>query len=523
MPPTVRRLLSRSELGLSLLTPPSAGVDVPLQWVHSSDLADPTPFLSPGQMLLTTGTQFPPDAMLGQYMAYVERLSRAGVRALGFGTEVIRSGTPAELLESCLEAGIPLVEVPYRTPFLAIIRWAAEVIAAEERERDTWALQTQRAVSLAALGDGGLDAALRVAARELDRTIVLLDDEGEVGFEHPPGGLGGARRTEVLEEARRLLARRQRGSSALVAGRERVALQTLGRAGRLRGVLVTSGGAEWDSAAQAVVTAVAALVELSLEQGVAQRRILGALRGRAAALAIEGHTEAGLDMASALGAPLPPPPLRVVAVRPGPPAAGNGRVLPSELAEALDRLAAEQPAALATVTQTTNPAAAQEPGPALLLLRDEAAVRGRLHRLLLGSGGAGACSEPVELSALPSAAAEALALLGRLPAETAGLREAAAPEPARLPALLSSPELTEAAQRVLGPIAASREGAQQLRCARVWLEHNGQWDPAARELGLHRHSLKARIVKLESALGFSLEGFAGRAQLWALLQAMPVL
>ena len=63
--PTLRSLLGRSDLGLRLASrssdlPPDA-LDAPLRWVHSSDLADPTPFLADDLLLLTTGTQFVPD------------------------------------------------------------------------------------------------------------------------------------------------------------------------------------------------------------------------------------------------------------------------------------------------------------------------------------------------------------------------------------------------------------------------------------------------------------------------------
>jgi purine catabolism regulator len=60
--PTVSALLAHRELGLRLLTPatdlPDGALDADVSWVHSSDLADPTPFVIPGQVLLTTGTQF---------------------------------------------------------------------------------------------------------------------------------------------------------------------------------------------------------------------------------------------------------------------------------------------------------------------------------------------------------------------------------------------------------------------------------------------------------------------------------
>ena len=53
--PTLRALLGRAELGLRLASSeddlPDDTLDAPLRWVHSSDLADPTPFLADDLLL----------------------------------------------------------------------------------------------------------------------------------------------------------------------------------------------------------------------------------------------------------------------------------------------------------------------------------------------------------------------------------------------------------------------------------------------------------------------------------------
>ena len=60
--PTLRALLARRDLRLRLAVDESdldpGALDRPVRWVHSSDLADPTPFLSEGLALLTTGHFF---------------------------------------------------------------------------------------------------------------------------------------------------------------------------------------------------------------------------------------------------------------------------------------------------------------------------------------------------------------------------------------------------------------------------------------------------------------------------------
>src|SRR6478735_11096404 len=152
MLPTLATLLRRPELALTLVSDidalPVGALDRGVQWAHSTDLADPTPFLVDDQVLLTTGTQFgdsPTDAD-----AYVARLVDRGVVGLGFGTEVVRNGTPVSLVDACRHYGLPLFEVPYRVPFIAIARATADLIAADAYARHSWALDAQRAISLAA-------------------------------------------------------------------------------------------------------------------------------------------------------------------------------------------------------------------------------------------------------------------------------------------------------------------------------------------------------------------------------------
>ena len=63
------------------------------------------------------------------------------------------------------------------------------------------------------------------------------------------------------------------------------------------------------------------------------------------------------------------------------------------------------------------------------------------------------------------------------------------------------------------------EGGSLLESVRVWLTHNGQFESAAGELGMHRHTLRARIAQAEELLGHSLASFQSRAELWAAILA----
>ncbi len=56
---------------------------------------------------------------------------------------------------------------------------------------------------------------------------------------------------------------------------------------------------------------------------------------------------------------------------------------------------------------------------------------------------------------------------------------------------------------------------------RAWLEQHGPWDPAAVKLGVHRHTLRHRMGKVEQLLGRSLDSPTLHAELWLALQTLP--
>src|SRR5919108_2804295 len=104
---TVRALVA--EMGLELATG-EEGADAPVRWVHISELPDPTPWLSGGELLLTTGIQLGSEERQREFMRL---LSGHHVAGLGFGTGFDHDGLPAAILEDADHLGFPVFEVPY--------------------------------------------------------------------------------------------------------------------------------------------------------------------------------------------------------------------------------------------------------------------------------------------------------------------------------------------------------------------------------------------------------------------------
>lgn len=82
MPPTLATLVQHSALRLSVLAGHDR-LDAPVRWAHASELADPTPYMDGGELILFTGLKLDaadPEAM----HAYVDKLVGKDVVGLGF-------------------------------------------------------------------------------------------------------------------------------------------------------------------------------------------------------------------------------------------------------------------------------------------------------------------------------------------------------------------------------------------------------------------------------------------------------
>lgn len=291
MPVTIDAVLARPELQLRLIWADDSARARAWGWVHSSDLADPTPFLSPGDALLTTGTQWASDDDIAPWVA---RLAAAGVPAIGFGTEVIRDGTPDALADACAAHGVALLEVPYRTPFIAVARAVADLDAEERYARVRWTLETQRAIAVAALRPTGLAAVVAELARRIGAEAGIVGPSGDVLGATPP--------PTVLDEALGMLRAGRRAARTI----DDWSLQTVGAATALTGVLAIGPGSVHDDAERAVVTSVVALAGLA---GVADTDALLAEAAETAArlAALRSAVQAALVASEPSPAPAPEP------------------------------------------------------------------------------------------------------------------------------------------------------------------------------------------------------------------------
>ncbi len=501
MPASLRDLLAESDFHLRVLTgvEDEAALDAPLVWAHSSDLVDPTPWLEPGQLLLTDGVHFSGRDGSEFSEEYVARLRGRGIRALGFATGVVHDEVPPALVAACERQGLPLVEVAELTPFMAIIRFVADVISREQRERLEWSLDAQRRVARAALRPDGLAAILAELEHSLDCWVALYDTLGQ--RVHLPTRIAVPAAAEQAVDAavRHVLARRTRAGLRLEDGGG-VTLQTIGQRDRLRGVLAVGTATPLDPAGNDLVASVIALASIALEQRRALDSSRRQLRSGLFELLLAGSVDVASRTAREVWGALPGEPVRVSLL--GQPVQGDS------LIDELEVLAEEDGSALFF--------AEHEERLVVITGSDDLAP---LERTLARHGMVAGSSAPTGWDGLDHALGEA-----RRAAEyangAAGLLRFEDVAARGLLGLLATAGADSVARRMLSPLL-DPDGAVLLESARVWLSRHGAWEPAARELGVHRHTLRNRISAVEAALGIDLDDASARTELWAALVLLP--
>jgi purine catabolism regulator len=295
--PTLAALVDRPDLGL-VVRAGAEHLDRPVQWVHTSELADPTGFLEGGELLLTTGLWVRSGAA-----DYIKRLHAAGVAGLGFGTGLTHAAVPSTVIKAANAVGLPVIEVPRPVPFIAISKAVAKAVAAEEYAAVTRAYQAQRALTSAAVRPNGVTTVTRQLARRLDAWTVLLDPRGAVRAGDSP----------VLDELRSELPRFHAGPASLtyeLDGAE-ITVQTLGAGERIRGFLAVGRATRLTPADQQVLTTAASLLTVSFERPHAVEAATRRLRGGLLRLLLAGETALVAEIAADLWGELPAAPVRI--------------------------------------------------------------------------------------------------------------------------------------------------------------------------------------------------------------------
>lgn len=530
-PPTppipLAELLSREELGLRRIAGPA---DADLLWVHTSEMADPYPYLLGGELLLSAGV------LLTDPDHYVGRLVEAGAAALGFGVRPVHETVPAALIEACDRYGLPLLEVPPETPFTTIAR-AVWRLMAEARHRELRRVtRAQQALATAAARPDPVPAVLHQLAAQLGGRAALLTARGEelhaagrapaeetpTAGRRPSEGTSAAgrapaegtptagrhpapRTATALTRLARVVARERPGaptSATDTHGDTHLAAYALGGAEGLVLALATRRREPGDHTVAGI-----AVVLLSLLAAPHQ----GAdAAGRSAALVRMLLGASPAEVAPLLGATGPWTVIHARRTNGAPADALTAGALGASLGTALvdaGRGDGEPVRVLLPSAPGTNPVMP----PAKPDTHARTATAPKPARVTPQPGWTLGASAPTPVTALDAADHLAARALAHAQATRAPLTTDA---PASGLAALVPPEQAAAhARALLAPLTAPL--ADTLRC---WLSLHGNWDRTAVALAVHRNTVRQRIGRCGELLGMDLDDMDVRTELWFALR-----
>ncbi|MFG2363708.1 PucR family transcriptional regulator [Streptomyces mirabilis] len=547
MRPTLASIVHHSALKLTVRAGEDR-LDVPVRWAHVSELADPVPYMEGGELLLITALQLDaedPDVM----RRYVKRLVGAGVVGLGFAVGVNYDEIPKALVDAAEEEGLPLLEVPRRTPFLAISKAVSAAIAADQYRAVTAGFAAQRELTKQALNDGP-EGLLSALAGQVDGWAALYDASGAVVATAPEwAGRRAARITPDVERLRE----RPAPASSVVGGEDRVELHSLGTGRRPRAALAVGTAAALGTAERYAVHSAIALLTLTTERSrslhAAEQRIGAAVLR----MLLAGQPEHARTVAGDLYGELLDAPFRLILAESASASAarahadGHARVAAAKPSKALvvvpDPTHGDPLGGLAEIVES----AAARSGESVLVVPD-----GERLVVLAVDGGAAvtACGEyaaaldaariatreqpvgdedelvvglsapagPIAAAAAYKQAEQALSVARRRGRSLVEHEELAAGSV--LP-LLADDAVRAFADGLLRPLNehdATGRG-DLVASLRAWLSRHGQWDAAAADLGVHRHTLRYRMRRVEEILGRSLDDPDVRMELWLALKA----
>jgi purine catabolism regulator len=550
---TVSELLS--DLDVRLLTGESA-TDVPVRWVHISEIDDPTPWLSGGELLLTTGMQL--DTAERQ-REFVLRLADHHLAGLGFGTGFAHAEVPAALLQAAAERDFPVFEVPYDVPFIALTEAAFTQLVNEQYAVLRRALAAHERLERVVLSERGLDGLASTLSTQLGAAVLVFDARGKplVGKE-----FRRALDPDAVAQLQSELYTRRREGRAFLPSHGDLADRSLALP-----VAADGGGDAARTSGERVPEAWLVAIKdsgplsdfdrLTLHQAV-MIVALELLRGRVAGdteRRLAGDVLAALAQGELTGAEL----VRrlepfgidetVAAIAVQRPDAWRGG--PAAIEDALSAALREDAVhcLVASVETFTYALVAGMQEDELFALARS--VAGRLSEtiglkdgpLRIGVGRAVATAEARRSFHEARCAAQALALgvvgepepqlvngsggahrNGSSPAGwTGGARVATYKELGSFQLLLSLQDdeaLRLFCDSILGPIEAGEGhyGGELMRSLEAFIEENGQWERAAKRLYCHRHTLRYRIRRVEELTGRDLSSARDRIEFWLALR-----
>jgi Purine catabolism regulatory protein-like family/PucR C-terminal helix-turn-helix domain len=501
-----------ARLGLRVLA--GAGrLDVPIRWVHVSELPDPSRFLQGDELLLLAGTGLRPEGCAD----YVARVKAAGVAALGFGVTPVFDQVPPELVAACQEKDLPLLEVPPAVTFESCAEVLYGELLSSELSEIRRLTEAQRALIKTAVGPSPLTRTLELLAAHVGGWALLADQVR--GREWT----GGTPRfdADVRAALGRVCASTSPASATMSSADQRIMIQSV--AGPLPSGYALMVGAPVMAGVtdHAVITTAASLLGLLLP-GPVDHWPAHQVGRVALAQALAPHSSRWDRQAAGVFG-VEDTSWRIIcarAVSDGNGSGGNGSGGNGSGGNGNSNGAQARLGELASLLDSPF---VDRDGEVCVALVPESKPLPKLTDDLSRAGWLAGISSPHPAGRLGEARDEAARLLRT--ALFQGSCVVGGAEVDGLAAALDMSRLRDYADRRFRPLCERRQqdAGDLLATLRIWLRHNGHWDRAAAELGVHRNTVRHRIAQIETALDCRLADADTRMELHLALRAIEEL
>lgn len=492
----VRWMLAQPDLALELKGG-AQGVGREITFAHATELLDPFRWLTGGEFILTTGIRLPSTPQ--KRGRYLRMLDAAGVAAVGFGTGLSYPEVPADLVAVADEIGLPLIEVPLPTPFAAVVKRVMSRLAEQEYEAVLRASRAQPRMTRAVIS-GGTAATVRELAIATSATVLLLDVAGRVLESSPQ-----LPTDEVIDELRATLGGGASSSVTLASSGASIAVQQISVGRTPYGYLAVISASALSYVDQILLGHANSLLALDFEKPARLRATQDQLNSHALGLLLTEDRD-------------PAPAWQQIRQAADGEGMIRGLTVLADTADVAGRVGVE-------IAEFMNKAGRQlfsriNDTRVTVLLRGTDDVQ-FARELLGGVSRSDLRALRVGLSARRVVAALAVAVeqsqLCASAAEIGG-------EPLEFAALTGSVLLSfDSTREVLNTLAETMitpiedydrdNGTELLASLRAFLEANGHWEAAAITMGVHRHTLRSRMAKVESLIDCRLEVARVRAEL----------
>lgn len=488
---TVRDLAEVDSLGLVLVAG-GRGADRDISWAHAIELPDPTPYLAGGELVMTTGINIGADAVAQS--DYVARLAAAGTAALAVDTGTTIADVPPAVRAAGDEFGLPVLEVPASTPFIAIARVVVDALKADELRSVQRVVDAQEVLARATLR-GGIQGVVGALAECLSATVVVVDTGSTV-----LAAAGSAQERLIAVIGERAGSTRRHGAHVTVDGDAYVTIQNLRAAQPVRGQLAVRTPGPMSNADRLLVAHAVSLISIAIEK---PARVIDAEQLLRIAVTREMLTGSGAADNAVL---------RYFGFEP------DGDVVVASFTGTGPVLAAEHVLGRVLTTFLMAPT-----GDEIVIVVPAAGSRRRIRAVVdeleqqPGVTVSGGMSRPARLADLHTAVEQA-----RIAAHSSAGRFSEFEELTPMGVLLDGRSSAEL--RLLAAPLDSLAGADELiPTLAAFLARNGQMEAAAAQLAVHRHTMRNRMRRIGQLLGDDLESADTRAQLWLALKAWQLL